>query len=67
MHFILILPLEIFYEQSLRTRVINLKGLRLVISSLFTLIIIFNLSGIIPYVFRITGHLLFTLVVGLPL
>lgn len=50
-----------------RTFSFHLKGLPLILVSLFLTLIILNLFGLLPYVFRSTGHLLFTLSFGLPL
>ena len=61
------LPLSIMYEQRLRTFRVHLKGFPSLLVSLFIILILINFSGILPYVFRFSSHLLFTLVLGLPL
>lgn len=58
---------SIIYLQLTRTFIFNLKGLRSIVTPLFTVIIVINLSGLVPYTFRITRHLIFTLRFGLPL
>ena len=60
-------PLELIFTQLIRTNSSLLKGLPLIVSSLFILIIFTNLSGIIPYVFSLSRHLIITLRIGLPL
>lgn len=50
-----------------RTFINNLKGLTSIVSPLFLIIILINLFGLIPYIFRTTRHLIFTLRFGLPL
>lgn len=54
-------------EQANRTNSKNILTSSLVFASLFITIIIVNLLGIIPYFFRFTSHLFFTLSFGLPL
>lgn len=61
------LPLNIIYEQCVRTFRVHLKGFPSILVSLFVLLIFTNFSGILPYVFSLSSHLLFTLVLGLPL
>ena len=57
---------EIIHSQLARTSSKHLKGLILIISSIFSLIIFVNLLGIAPYCFRPTRHLFITLSIGLP-
>lgn len=45
----------------------KLKALPIIITSLFIFLILINLIGLIPYIFGITSHLLWTLTLGLPL
>jgi len=64
----LILPiLIIIYSQLMRTFIHNLKGLRHLVTNLFIILIIVNLIGLIPYIFRLSSHLIFTLSFGFPL
>jgi len=58
---------SIIYLQLTRTFIFNLKGLRSIVTPLFVIIILINLSGLVPYTFRLTSHLIFTLRFGLPL
>jgi ATP synthase subunit 6 len=50
-----------------RTYITHLKGLSQTVSTLFFSIVIINLIGLIPYFFRTSSHLIFTLIFGLPL
>lgn len=59
--------LEVLYEQSNRTSSTFIKGFSSIIAPLFLFLILSNLLGIIPYVFRASRHLIFTLSFGLPL
>lgn len=59
--------LSIIEEQSTRTNAKIIITSSLIFSSLFFSIIIINLLGIIPYFFRLTSHLFFTLSLALPL
>lgn len=60
-------PRGMINEQTRRTFALHLKGLPLILTSLFLILITLNLFGLLPYVFRTSGHLLFTLSFGLPL
>lgn len=62
----LILPLVIISQQLSRASGKNLLGWNSIISSLFILLIITNLIGLIPYTFSISSHLVFTASLGLP-
>ena len=55
------------YAQLSHTKRINLKGVTLVISSIFIILIIINLIGIIPYTYRTSRQLIFTLSLGFPI
>lgn len=57
----------IIIDQVHRTTGLHLKGFNSILSPLFIIIIFSNLIGLIPYVFRTTSHLLFTLSYALPL
>lgn len=50
-----------------RTFIFSLKGLSSLVTPLFSLIIFINLFGLIPYIFSLSRHLIFTLRFGLPL
>lgn len=59
--------IETIITQLSRTISINLKGISSLISSLFILIILINLAGIIPYSLSSSRHLILTLSIGLPI
>merc|ERR1711893_36005 len=59
------IPLRLIYEQRLRTFRVHLKGFPSLLVSLFVVLIFTNFRGILPYVFSLSSHLLFTLVLGL--
>jgi ATP synthase subunit 6 len=61
------LPIKFMWDQLRRTNSFFLKGFSSILVPLFLSLIILNLLGLIPYIFRITRHLSFTLVLGLPL
>ena len=63
----IITPLELILIQLWRTSTQQLKGLSLIISTIFLIIITINLIGIIPYTFSLSSHLIITLRFGLPL
>lgn len=58
---------EVIFAQLLRTYSSNLKGLSSIISPLFIFIILINLLGMTPYLFRLRSHLIITFSFGLPL
>ena len=58
---------SVIMAQLSRTFIFNLKGIRSIVSALFSLIILINLFGLIPYMFRTSRHLIFTLSLGFPL
>lgn len=60
-------PLDIIYRQSLRTFSHRLKGFRSLVISIFILLIVVNLLGLLPYRFRYRSHMVFRLIFGLPL
>lgn len=51
-------------EQIGRTLGTHLKGLTRIVVPLFLIIILINLSGLLPYVFRVSRHLIYTLSFG---
>lgn len=61
------IPTDVINQQSTRTSTSNLKGLTTLLVALYILITIINFIGVIPYVFRTSSHLIFTLSFGLPL
>lgn len=58
---------SVIVEQVGRTFGTHLKGMSSILSSLFILIMLTNLIGVIPYVFRFSSHLIFSLSLGLPI
>lgn len=59
--------IETIRSQTNRTLGKHLKGLNSILTALFIIIIVINLIGLVPYVFRISRHLIMTLILGLPL
>lgn len=62
-----LLPIRLIWEQLRRTRSFFLKGFSSLLVPLFFSLIALNLLGLMPYIFSVTRHLSFTLVMGLPL
>ena len=60
-------PARVIKSQAGRTTGKRIKGFNALLIPLFILIIITNLRGLSPYVFRHTAHLLITLTYGFPL
>nr|AVW86183.1 ATP synthase F0 subunit 6 [Eulepethus nanhaiensis] len=60
-------PMSTMYSQSKQTFSIHLKGFPSLLVSLFSLLILVNLLGLLPYAFSTSSHLLFTLSLGLPI
>lgn len=60
------IPINIIFSQASRTIGHNLKGFSSLLTSLFLLILIINLSGLLPYIFSASSHLIVTLSLGLP-
>lgn len=67
LHQISSFPKSIIFEQTTRTFGKNLKGFAPILSALFTIIILTNLTGLLPYVFRTSRHLFFTFRLAIPL
>ncbi len=61
------LTIKIIITQAIRRVGNRLKGFRETITRLFIIILIINISGLLPYTFRSTRHLLTTFSLGLPL
>uniref|UniRef100_UPI0030FF3199 ATP synthase F0 subunit 6 n=1 Tax=Phyllodoce medipapillata TaxID=868040 RepID=UPI0030FF3199 len=60
-------PLDIMNMQSSRTFSHHLKGFTSVVVSLFVMLILINLLGLLPYSFSYSSHMVFSLIFGLPL
>lgn len=54
-------------EELTITPSLNLKGFVSQLIPLFFIIALVNISGLLPYVFRVSSHLVFTLILALPL
>lgn len=64
---LLIFPKDTIFSQVNRTYGANINGFSIILTSMFILIIVTNLTGLIPYVFRLSSHLFFTLTFALPI
>lgn len=65
---IFIAPLKAtIFTQLRRTFRYQLKGTSSIITSTFIILIIINLMGIVPYTWRTSRHLIFTLALGFPI
>ena len=60
-------PLDIMNVQSLRTFSLHIKGFTSIVVSLFIILIVINLIGLLPYRFSYSSHMVFRLIFGLPL
>lgn len=58
---------NIVYGLVSQTKGKDLGGFNLIITRLFGMIVIINLTGLIPYIFRIRRHLVFRFCIALPL
>jgi len=65
--YIVLVVIGFMFSQSSRTIGSRIKGFDRLLSSLFLFIIIVNFLGLIPYIFRISSHLVFRLAFGLPI
>lgn len=59
--------LDVIFSQLNRTTSTSLKGLSSLVTSVFIVVIIVNLLGLVPYCFRMSSHLVITLSLGLPM
>lgn len=66
-NWILSYPLDIINIQSSRTFSHHLKGFSSIVICLFVILILINLAGLLPYSFRYSRHIVFSLIFGLPL
>lgn len=55
------------YSQRSRSTGRKIKGFNGLLAALFIFIIIINLIGLIPYIFRVSSHLVFSLAFGIPI
>lgn len=54
-------------RQAIRTKGATITGFNRIIISIFVILIVTNLAGLFPYVFRVTRHLVFAFSFGLPI
>lgn len=59
--------IETMITQLSRTTSVNLKGISSIVTTLFILIILVNLIGMVPYSLSSSRHLILTLSIGLPI
>nr|YP_010577069.1 ATP synthase F0 subunit 6 [Tristichotrochus unicus]UZN92187.1 ATP synthase F0 subunit 6 [Tristichotrochus unicus] len=65
--FLLNAPKAVITSQLMRSFGIKLGGFINIVSALFLLLILLNLTGLIPYVFSVTSHLAVSFSLGFPL
>nr|YP_010713462.1 ATP synthase F0 subunit 6 [Haemadipsa yanyuanensis]WDA96163.1 ATP synthase F0 subunit 6 [Haemadipsa yanyuanensis] len=65
--FIFYLPFIMMMNQCKRSKSSKIKGMSIIIMTLFFMIISINLSGLISFSFSLSSHLFFTLLMSLPL
>nr|YP_009370154.1 ATP synthase F0 subunit 6 [Pontoscolex corethrurus]ANJ60058.1 ATP synthase F0 subunit 6 [Pontoscolex corethrurus] len=58
---------SLMFTQLSRTNMIHIKGLNLLVTTLFLTLIFTNLLGLTPYMFSTSSHLIMTLNMGLPI
>lgn len=63
----MLIPTDVMATQVNRTNGQHMKGLSSILTPLFLFMLLINLTGILPYVFRASRHFLFSLTFGLPL
>ena len=62
-----VLSLKSIVPEVDRTFIFNINPANHKIQTIFSAIVILNIIGLLPYTFRVTRHLLFTLRIGLPI
>ena len=60
-------PIIFIQDQVSRTLGTNIKGFSPALRTLFLIILLINLAGLVPYIFSLSRHLIFTLSFALPL
>jgi ATP synthase subunit 6 len=60
-------PTTFIHDQVSRTLGSNINGFSPALRTLFLIILLINLAGLIPYIFSLSSHLIFTLSFALPL
>nr|AIL54881.1 ATP synthase F0 subunit 6 [Spirobrachia sp. YL-2014] len=55
------------YNQISLTLMKYMKSMNFIMTSLFMMLLLLNLSGLIPYIFSISSHLIFSLTLSLPI
>jgi len=60
-------PSAFIFDQVSRTLGTHMKGFSPALRTLFSIILMVNLTGLIPYIFSLSSHLIFTLSFALPL
>nr|QGZ10004.1 ATP synthase F0 subunit 6 [Eisenia nordenskioldi nordenskioldi] len=58
---------DTIFTQLTRTSGLHLKGFSPILTSIFILLTMINLMGLVPYTFSSSSHLIFTLTFGLPI
>lgn len=62
-----IFPIDLIYNESVRSLSHHIKGYSSFIVSLFLILIVINLIGLIPYSFSYSRHMVFCLILRFPL
>uniref|UniRef100_UPI0030E21025 ATP synthase F0 subunit 6 n=1 Tax=Haemadipsa hainana TaxID=909595 RepID=UPI0030E21025 len=66
-NFIINLPFTMMMSQCMRSKGTNIKGMSIIIITLFLMIISINIAGLISYSFSLSSHLFYTLLMSFPL
>nr|YP_010180282.1 ATP synthase F0 subunit 6 [Haemadipsa crenata]QVD39085.1 ATP synthase F0 subunit 6 [Haemadipsa crenata] len=66
-NFIMVVPFNMMMSQCIRSKSSKIKGMSILIMTLFLMIISINLSGLISYSFSLSSHLFYTLLMSFPL